>query len=68
MRELQAVELDLVTGGGKFSTIVKGAEKAYEVAKPYVQKAYKALEVGAVIGGAADLAHRGWNWLTGKKD
>jgi hypothetical protein len=68
MRELQASELGLVTGAGKFSSILKGAEKAYEVAKPYAQKAYKAIEVGTVLGTAAELAHRGWNWVTGKKD
>ena len=67
MHELETIDLETVTGGSKITPIIKGAEKAYEVAKPYVQKAYKALEIGAVVGGAADLAHRGWNWLTGQK-
>jgi len=68
MHEIQVAELDHVTGGGKASTILKGAEKAYEVAKPWIKKGYNALEKATVVGAAIDLGHKAWNWATGKKE
>ena len=68
MYELNTIELETVTGAGKLTPIIKGAEKAYEVAKPYLQKAWRVAEGAAVATGAVDGVHRAWNWLTGKKD
>lgn len=70
MQQLQTIEpnqLDNVTGGGiPIKPIVKGAEKAWEVAKPYAQKLGKAIDIGGTISGGVDLAKQGWDWVTGK--
>jgi hypothetical protein len=59
MHELNTADLALVTGGGKASTAWKGIKKAYEVTQ-------KGVEVVATVGAAADLAYRGFNWVTGR--
>lgn len=72
---IDSTSLELVNGGAlPIKPIIKGVEKGaelvekgYKAAKPYVKKAYDALNIGATIGTAGQLIHDGWNYMFGGK-
>jgi len=68
MYKLQACDLDNVTGGGKFSTAVKGASAAYKGIKKAYEFTKTGVEVAGVMAAAGDLAYRGYNLVRGKHD
>ena len=45
---IETSDLDKVTGGGlPIKPIIKGAEKAWEVSKPYLKKAWNAFNIAS---------------------
>jgi hypothetical protein len=72
---IDSTALELVNGGALpikpiITAAEKGvelAEKGYKAVKPYVKKAYDALNIGTTIGTAGQLIHDGWNYMFGPK-
>ena len=59
MIELDTIDLEDVTGGKKLPKIPQPV-------KDGAKKAWDWVGHGLNAVGVADLAHRGWNWATGK--